>query len=334
MKKNRTKKDDFNKGEIVIYKTAKNEVELKVRFEDETVWLRQNEIADLFGKDRTVITKHINSIFKDKEVDEKSNVHFLHIAHSDRPVAFYGLDVILAVGYRTNSARAVHFRKWATQVLKKYLLQGYAINEKRLLETSEKFKELQNAIAFLQEKSKRELLQGQEAEILNLLASYAKTLSTLEAYDKGALTDIKGRKTAFVLEYEECQKIIRQIKTELVAKKEASDLFGNERDRSFSGIVSGLYQTFGGRELYPAIEDKAAHILYLIIKDHPFSDGNKRTGSFLFVYFLDKAGYLYKESGEKKINDNALTALALLVAESDPKEKEMMIKIIKHLIAE
>ncbi|MBI4744714.1 MAG: virulence RhuM family protein [Actinobacteria bacterium] len=157
-------KDSFEKGEIVIYKTAENEIELDVRLEEETVWLRQEEISDLFDKDRSVITKHINNIFKDKEVDKKSNVHFLHIANSDKPVAFYSLDVILAVGYRTNSARAAHFRKWATRILKEYLLQGYTINKKRLLGAREKFKELQDAIVFLQEKSRKELLQGQEVE--------------------------------------------------------------------------------------------------------------------------------------------------------------------------
>lgn len=154
-------------------------------FQDETVWLDQNEIARLFRKERSVITKHIRAIFKDKEVDQKSNVRFLQIANSDKPVAFYNLDVVLAVGYRTNSAKAIHFRKWATNVVKSYLLNGYALNEKRLFETRERFKELQSAITFLQEKSKGELLQGQEGEILNLLASYAKTLSTLEAYDTG-----------------------------------------------------------------------------------------------------------------------------------------------------
>lgn len=334
MKKSKSKKDNFSKGEIVIYKTAKNEVELRVRFAGETVWLRQNEIADLFDKDRSVITKHIRGIFYDKEVDEKSNVHFLHIAGSDKPIALYSLDVILAVGYRVNSARAIHFRKWATNVLKKYLLRGYIINEKRLLEAREKFGELQTAIAFLQEKSKKELLTGQEGEILNLLSGYAKTLTLLQEYDTGNLKDAKGARTKFILTYENCLRIIAELKKELIVKKEAGELFGQERDGSFEGVIKGLYQTFRGKELYPTIEDKASHILYLIIKDHPFSDGNKRSGAFLLVYFLDKSDYLYRAAGERKINDNALTALALLVAESDPKEKDVVIKIIKNLITE
>lgn len=180
-------KNNFQKGEIIIYKTSKNEIELKVRFEEETVWLRQDAIAKLYRKERSVITKHINKIIVDKEVDKKSNVQFLHIAGSDKPVAFYSLDVILAVGYRTNSARAIHFRRWATNVLRNYLLKGYVLNQKRLLETQEKFKELQGTISFLQEKAKHELLSGQEGEILNLLANYSKTLSLLEQYDKDKL---------------------------------------------------------------------------------------------------------------------------------------------------
>ncbi|MEK9165424.1 MAG: virulence protein RhuM/Fic/DOC family protein [Patescibacteria group bacterium] len=321
-----------NTGSIVIYQSSKYEVELKVRFEKETVWLRQNEIAELFDKDRSVITKHINQIFKDKEVNKKSNVHFLHIAASDKPVAFYSLDVILAVGYRTNSSRAIHFRQWATKILKNYLLKGYAINEKRLQEARNKFFELQNAIAFLRKKSETKLLKGQEKEILNLLADYSKTLSLLEQYDKNKLTSIKGAKTKFVLRYEDCLSIIAEIKKELIAKKEASDIFGQEVNGKFESIVKNLCQTFGGKELYRSIEVKAAHLLYLTIKDHPFIDGNKRIGSFLFVYFLDKNDFLFKKNGERKINDNALTALALLIAESEPKEKNVLIKITSNFL--
>ena len=246
----------------------------------------------------------------------------------------YNLDMIISVGYRVNSARATQFRIWATTVLKKYLLQGYAVNEKRLIEAKEKFNELQTAISFLQEKSQKELLSVQAGEILNLLSSYAKTLTILEQYDKGQLKETKGGKTKFILTYEQCLQIIKELKKELVTKNEAGDLFGSERDGSFEGIIRGLYQTFGGKELYPSIEDKASHLLYFIIKDHPFSDGNKRSAAFLFVYFLDKTGFLFKKSGERKINDNALVALALLVAESEPKEKETMVKIIKNILSE
>ena len=323
-----------NKGEIIIYQTSKKEVSIKVRFENESVWLRQNQIAELFGKNRTVITKHINKILKDKEVDEKSNVQKMHIANSDKPVAFYSLDIILAVGYRTNSTNAIRFRKWSTEILKQYLLKGYAINQNRLLEARNKFNELQTAVAFLQKQASKKQLKGQEKEIINLLADYSKTLSILEKYDKGNLQKPKGKKVDFILEYENCFVIIAELKKELKAKKEAGDIFGMERNSAFESVVKNLYQTFSGKELYKTIEEKAAHFLYLTIKDHPFSDGNKRIASFLFVYFLDKSNYLYRENGEKKINDNTLVALALLMAESDPKEKDIMVKIVMNLISE
>ncbi|HLD31085.1 MAG TPA: virulence protein RhuM/Fic/DOC family protein [Patescibacteria group bacterium] len=328
------KKQNLQKGEIIIYKTPQNEVELKVHFRDESVWLRQNELALLFGKERSVITKHINKIFSDREIDKKSNVQKMHIPNSDKLVEFYSIDVILAVGYRVNSSQAIHFRKWATKILKQYLTKGYAINEKRLLEAKNKFNEFQEAVLFLQKQSKKEVLQGQEIEILNLLADYSKTLSLLEQYDKGKLADKKGQKSRFIFRYDDGLRVITELKKELVSRKEAGDLFGQERSGIFEGIIKGLYQTFAKKELYLTIEDKAAHLLYLIIKDHPFTDGNKRTASFLFVYFLDKCDFLFKKSGERKINDNALVALALLVAESDPKDKEVMIKIIKNLITE
>ena len=327
------KQDKFKKDKIVIYKSPKNEIEVEARFEGETIWLRQDEIARLYGKERTVITKHINKIFADKEVDKKSNVQFLHIANSDKPVAFYNLDVILAVGYRTNSARAIHFRKWATNVLKNYLFKGYVINEKRLLQAKNQFKELQGAISFLQEKSKHELLAGQEQEIFNLLANYSKTLTLLEQYDKEKLSLIKNTKGKFILKYEEAINVISEIKKDLIAKKEASDFFGRENSDKFKGILGNIYQTFDRKELYPSLEEKSAHLLYFIIKDHPFVDGNKRIASFLFVYYLDKNDFLYRSTGEKKINNNTLTALAILIAISDPSEKDKLIKIITNLLA-
>jgi len=327
------KQDKFKKGKIVIYKSPKNEIEVEAHFEGETVWLRQDEIARLYGKERTVITKHINKIFADKEVDRKSNVQFLHIANSDKPVAFYNLDVILAVGYRTNSARAIHFRKWATNVLKEHLIKGYTINEKRLLQAKNQFQELQGAISFLQEKSKHELLAGQEQEIFNLLANYSKTLTLLEQYDKEKLSLIKNTKGKFILKYEEAINVISKIKKDLITKKEASDLFGQENSDKFKGILGNIYQTFDRKELYPSLEEKSAHFLYFIIKDHPFVDGNKRIASFLFVYYLDKNNFLYRSTGEKKINNNTLTALAILIAISDPSEKDKLIKIITNLLA-
>ena len=339
------KQEKFNKpsiikkmrgmGEIVFYKPSKNEVELKVRFEDETVWLSQAQIAFLFGAERSVITKHLRNIFRSKELNRDSVCAKIAHTASDGKIyktQFYNLDMIISVGYRVNSQRATQFRIWATKILKNYLLQGYAINEKRLMEAQNKFNQLQETINFLRKKSKAKLLKGQEKEILNLLADYSKTLSLLEKYDKSKLKTEKGQKAKFVLEYENCLNIISELKNNLAAKKEAGDIFGNEVSAKFESVAKNLYQTFGNKELYQSIENKAAHLLYLTIKDHPFIDGNKRIGSFLFVYFLDKNNYLYREGGEKKINDNALTALALLIAESNPKEKEQMIAFITQLL--
>jgi len=326
------KNQEIKKGEIIIYKSPQGP-EIQVKLEEDSVWLRQDEIAKLYGKERSVITKHINKIFSDKEIDKKSNVHFLHIANSDRPVAFYSLDVILAVGYRTNSSRAVDFRRWATKILKNYLIKGYAINQKRLLQVEEQLKDLQETISFLQEKSKDQLLIGQEQELLNLLSSYSKTLVLLEQYDKGKLALVGKAKGEYQLQYEEAVNVIEQIKTQLVTKKEAGVFFGVENSEKLKSILGNIYQTFGGKELYPSLEEKATHLLYFIIKDHPFVDGNKRIGSFLFIYFLDKNNYLLRETGEKKINDNALTILALLIAVSDPKEKDKLIKIVTNLLA-
>ncbi|MFA5925769.1 MAG: virulence protein RhuM/Fic/DOC family protein [Parcubacteria group bacterium] len=336
-------KNNFSQGEIVIYKTPQKEVELKVRFEKENIWLNQNQIALLFGTQRPAITKHLKNIFESGELKEKvvSSILELTTEHGaikgktqTNKVKFYNLDAVISVGYRVNSQRATQFRIWATKILKQYLVKGYAIHEKRLLETQSKFHELQESILFLQKQSKKKLLKGQETEILNLLSDYSKTLTLLEKYDKEKLGSPKGAKTKFVLRYADCAGIIAKLKKELIAKKEAGDLFGQARGGSFEGIIKGLYQTFGKKELYPLIEDKASHLLYLIIKDHPFSDGNKRSAAFLFVYFLDKADYLFKKSGERKINDNALTALALLIAESNPKDKDVLIKIITNLLGD
>ncbi|MCK4353554.1 virulence protein RhuM/Fic/DOC family protein [candidate division WOR-3 bacterium] len=330
------RKNNINKGEIAIYKPKGGEIELKVKLEKETVWLMQSQIALLFDTKRPAITKHLNNIFKSKELDKNSVCSILEHTAADGKTyktQFYNLDAIISVGYRVNSKRATQFRIWATNVLKQHILQGYTINQKRLLETREKFRELQNAIAFLQEKTQKKLLEGQEKEILNLLSNYAKTLTLLGQYDKGKIEKPKGKKAKFVLKYEECQQIVKEIKKELIAKKEAGDIFGRETRGAFEGIIKGLYQTFNRKELYPTVEDKASHLLYFTIKDHPFIDGNKRIGSFLFVYFLDKNDYLYRKNGEKKINNNALVSLALLIAESNPKEKDILIKIITNLIS-
>lgn len=328
-------KNDFDKGEIVIYKSSNNQIELKVQLQKETVWLTQAQIAALFGTQRPAITKHLKNIFISEELKEKSVCSILEHTAADGKkykTAFYNLDAVVSVGYRVNSKRAAQFRIWATETLKDYLIKGYAINKKRLLEADNKINQLAEVISFLKEKSKKELLSGEAEKILSLLADYAKTLTVLDEYDRGKIQKAKGSKGKFKITYELSLEVIAQIKKELAAKNEAGGLFGAQREHYFEGIIKGLYQSFGGKELYPELEIKAANLLYLIIKDHPFSDGNKRIASFLFVYFLDKNNALYRDTGEKKINDNALAALALLVAESEPKEKDQMVALITQLI--
>jgi len=327
--------DNFKKGEIIIYK-SKEGPKLDVRLKEETVWLTQKQMAVLFDKGIPTINEHIKNIFKEGELKENAVIRKFRITAADRKTYetnFYNLDVIISVGYRVKSLRGTQFRIWATKTLKDHLVKGYTINEKRLLQARNQLQELQGAISFLQEKSKHELLVGQEQEILNLLAHYAKTLTLLEQYDKEKLSLIKKTKSGFVLKYQDAIKVIQVIKQELIAKGEASDLFGQENGEKFQGILGNIYQTFSKKELYPSLEEKAAHLLYFIIKDHPFVDGNKRIASFLFAYFLDRNYFLYRRTGEKKINDNALTALALLIAVSDPKEKDKLIKIITNVLA-
>jgi len=328
-------KSEQSSGEVIIYKPKNGEVEFKVKLEKETIWLNAHQMAQIFGVNRPAIVKHIGNIYKTNELDQKSTGSILEQVAKDgkvRQMNFYNLDMVISVGYRVNSKQATQFRIWATKILKKYLLDGYVINKKHLLETQNKFKELQNVISFLNKKSKVKQLHGQEREIFNLLSDYSKTLTLLEKYDKNKLKISKGQKSKFILDQEHCYDIIITLKKELIAKKEAANIFGQLIEHKFESIIQNLYQTFDRKELYSDIETKASHLLYLVIKDHPFSDGNKRIASFLFVYFLDKNDYLYRSTGEKKINDNALTALALLIAESNPKEKDQMIALISQLL--
>lgn len=335
------KNQESNKGEIVIYK-SKEGPRLEVRLQGDTIWLTQKQIAELFGTQRPAITKHLNNIFERGELQEKMVSSILeHTTQhgaikgktQTKEVKFYNLDAIISVGYRVNSQRATQFRIWATKTLKEHLVKGYTLNQNRLFQYQNSLKDLQETIALLQEKSRHKLLAGQEQEILSLLSAYSKTLTLLEQYDKEKLITSKKGKGKYVLKYEQAKKLIDEIKKELITKDEASDLFGQENGDKLKAILGAIYQTFDGKELYPSLEEKAAHLLYLTIKDHPFVDGNKRIASFLFIYYLDKNDYLCTATGEKKINDNALTALALLIAVSDSNEKDKIIKIVTNLSA-
>ena len=319
---------------IVIYKT-KEGPELRVKLEKETLWLTQAQIATLFGTQRPAVTKHLNNIFKSGELDRNSVCSILEHTASDGKTyktQFYNLDAIIAVGYRVNSFRATQFRVWATKVLKNYLVQGYAINEKRLLEQTQKLKQLQKTINLIQQKSQLPELKGQAEELLSLIQQYANSFTLLYQYDENRITTYRTKKSKFILKYDECKILIEQLKQKLIEKNEASDLFGREVNNRFKSIIGAIYQTFDKKELYQTIEEKAANLLYLTIKDHPFVDGNKRIATFLFVYFLDKNNYLFKKSGEQKIIDTTLVALALLIATSKPEEKDIMISLITNLL--
>jgi prophage antirepressor-like protein len=285
MKKENIK--EIKKGEIIIYKILDKKIQVNVSLDKETIWLDAHQIAKIFDVNRPAIVKHINNIYKTAELEQNSTCSILEQVARDgrmRKMNIYNLDMILSVGYRVNSKQATQFRIWATKTLKDHLVQGFTINEKRILEAKEKFKELQSSILFLQEKAKHELLAGQEQEILSLLADYSKTLSLLEQYDTEKVALQKNGKGKFILDYENTVKVISQIKNDLVTKKEAGEFFGQENSDKIKAILGNILQTFDRKELYPSIEEKASHLLYFIIKDHPFVDGNKRIASFLFVY--------------------------------------------------
>jgi len=323
------------KGEVILYRAKDGRMVLDVRLQQETVWLNQKQMSTLFDKDVRTVNEHIQNIFKEKELPAKSVIRKFRITAADGKVYatnFYNLDVIISVGYRVKSKRGTQFRIWATKVLKDYLIRGFALNQKRLAENQDKFKELQRTIAFIKNKSAQIELQGQTQELLSIIHQYARSLSLFYQYDKGTLAIRKGRKPHFVLRYEASKGFIGQIKAELTQKGEANNLFGQETGHKFESIIGTIYQTFDKNDLYPSIEEKAANLLYLIIKDHPFVDGNKRIASLLFLYFLDKNDYLWKDTSERKITDNTMVALALLIANSEPREKAIMIKIITNLL--
>jgi len=331
------KKQDkqLNKGSIVIYRAKGGQTDIKVKLEQETVWLDAHQMAKIFGVQRPAIIKHIQNIYKARELQEDLTCSILEQVAADgrtRKMNLYNLDMIISVGYRINSKESTKFRIWATNVLRNYLVQGYAINQKRLLEQVVKFKELQNTIKFIKDKAKYPELKDEAEELFGILDNYANSLTLLHEYDKGKLKKIKKKKSKFILNYEDINKAIKEVKEQLIKKKEASPLFGREVENKFQGIINSIYQTFSQKELYYSVEEKAANLLYLIIKNHPFTDGNKRIGALLFVYFLEMNNYLWRKDNTRKINDSALVALALLVATSDPKEKEVMIKIITNLI--
>lgn len=324
-----------NKGAIVIYISKDGKTSLKVKLKQETVWLSQEQIAKLFSVDRSVITKHIRNVFNDGEVNEKSNVQKMHFAHSDRPISFYNLDIILSVGYRVNASRGIHFRRWSSEILKNYLVKGFSVNKNRLQEKG--LEEFEQAVVLMKKIIETKELSASEAKgLLKIITDYSNSWLLFYRYDKGKL-DIPVKKSVskYKITPEDSLKAIEVLKQDLISKGEASNLFGVEREKnSISGIIGNVYQNFKGKDFYESIEEKAAHLLYFIIKDHTLIDGNKRVGSFLFIVFLAKNNFLLKKNGERKINDNMLVALALLIAKSYTKQKDLMIKLIINFLTD
>ena len=317
------------KNEIKIYEIEDKNIELEVSLENETVWLTQKQMSELFDRDRTVITRHINNIFKEEELAEKSNVQKMHFPNSDKPIMLYNLDVIISVGYRVKSKRGTQFRMWANKILKDYLIKGYVINEKKLKEQSQKLIELQKTIEILNRTVNIQRIELDEAKgLLDVISQYSYALKILDDYDHQNL--YKGSVTleeSYNLSYEESMRIIELMKDEF-----STDLFGREKDESFKGSLGAIYQTAFGEEVYPSIEEKAANLLYFIVKNHSFLDGNKRIAAAIFIYFMQKNDILFREDGSKKIADNTLVAITLMIAESKPNERDLIISILINLI--
>ena len=310
------------KNEIILFENQG--VKLEVNLKDETVWLTQKQMAELFDKDRRTITRHIQNIYKDEELDEDAVCSFFeHTAEDGKKykVQYYNLDMIISVGYRVNSKRGILFRKWATNVLKDYMLKGYAVNQKRLeyLEKTVKLIDIANRID--------ERLEGSDAkEILKVIGEYSKALDLLDDYDHRTLKKVNGNVDERKIEYSNCIEVINKLRF-----NEESSLFAVERDKGLESIIGNIYQSFDGQDIYKSIEEKAANFLYLIVKNHVFTDGNKRIAATLFIYFLNFYGILYK-NGKQTIDNNTLTALTLLIAESNPKEKDVIIDLVMNFL--
>lgn len=322
----------MEEDKIIIYQTEDGQTQIDVRLENETVWLTQAQMAELFDKDRTVIGRHIRNIYKEEELEQNITcAKFAHMgSEGDQRYEYtaYNLDVIISVGYRVNSKRGVKFRQWANRVLKEYLIKGYAVNDRIRKEQIGELRQLVGMIGrTIQNKP---LLSNDETNALfEVVTNYTYALDTLDNYDYERLTiDKTTKEELFHATYENAMEAINGLRE----KFGGSALFGNEKDDSFKSSIGQIYQTFGGEELYPSVEEKAAMLLYLVTKNHSFSDGNKRIAATLFLWFLNNNHILYREDGSKRLADNTLVALTLMIAESKTEEKDVMVKVVVNLI--
>ncbi len=317
-------------SEISIYETTSGSIE--VRLERDTVWLSQEQMGTLFGRERSVITKHVRNVFSEGELEEGSNVQNMHIAGSDKPVRFYNLDVIISVGYRVKSPQGTRFRQWATRILREHLAQGYTLNRQRF-ETNAR--ELEAALQLVRKAARSPELQTDMGRgLVDIVTRYTQTFVLLQRYDEGLLTEPTTTPGGTLFTLAEARTALAGLKADLMARGEASALFAQEREEAFASLLGNLDQSVFGEPAYPNVESKAAHLLYFVIKNHPFADGNKRSGAFLFVDFLNRNGRLLDSTGHPVINDIGLAALALLVAESNPSHKDTMIRLIMNMLAQ
>lgn len=303
----------MEKNEIVLFESEDKKIILPVSVENETVWLTANQMAVLFERDEKTIRKHINNVFSDEEVEKEYNTQKMRVEGVTQLVPFYTLDVIISVGYRVKSRRGIEFRRWANSVLKQYIIKGYAVNHNRMKQLGE--------VIRIMRRTENEL-DGKQ--ILSVIERYNTALELLDDYDHQTMLRPKGREATYVLTYEECMEVISSMKF-----GDESDLFGKEKDDSFKGSIGNIYQSFGGQDIYESLEEKAANLLYFVTKNHSFFDGNKRIAATMFLYFLDKNGALFQD-GEKCLDDSTLVALTIMIAESRPEEKEMMISVIMN----
>lgn len=302
-------------NEIVLFETEDRNIVLPVNVEKDTVWLSANQMAILFERDEKTIRKHVNNVFSEEEVNRDNNTQKMRVDGVKQSVPFYSLDVIISVGYRVKSKRGVEFRKWANSVLKQYILQGYAVNNSRISQLGEVIQIMKRTENALDSK-----------QVLTVIEKYSEALELLDSYDHQNMTRPKGNTSTYELTYEECREVIANMQF-----GDESDLFGKEKDDSFKGSIGNIYQSFGGRDVYPTLEEKAAHLLYFVTKNHSFFDGNKRIAATMFLYFLDKNGVLFLD-GKKLIDDHTLVALTIMIAESRPEEMEMMITVIMNCL--
>ena len=318
----------MEENKIIIYQTEDGQTQIDVRLENETVWLNVEQMSLLFNREESNVRRHIINVFKEGELERENNVHFLHVNGVKKPVPFYNLDVIISVGYRVKSKRGTAFRIWARKIIKDYLVKGYAVNERI---RKEQIGELRQLVGMLGRTIQNQsLLSNDETNALfEVVTNYTYALDTLDNYDYERLTiDKTTKEEPFHATYENAMEAINGLRE----KFGGSVLFGNEKDDSFKSSIGQIYQTFGGEELYPSVEEKAAMLLYLVTKNHSFSDGNKRIAATLFLWFLNNNHILYREDGSKRLADNTLVALTLMIAESKTEEKDVMVKVVVNLI--